>query len=39
MGDRFSARRDTSRIIYRIDDTNWVVTVVDVDPRHDVYRT
>jgi mRNA interferase RelE/StbE len=39
MDDRFSARRGTYRIIYRIDDKNQVVTVVDVDPRRDVYRS
>jgi mRNA interferase RelE/StbE len=38
VDDRFSARRGTYRIIYRIDDKNRVVTVVDVDHRHDVYR-
>lgn len=36
--DRHSARRGTYRIIYRIDDKNLVVTVVDVDHRSDVYR-
>jgi mRNA-degrading endonuclease RelE of RelBE toxin-antitoxin system len=39
MEDRFSARRGTYRLIYRIDDKNRVVTVVDVDHRRDVYRT
>ena len=39
MDDRFSARRGTYHIIYRIDDKNRVVTAVDVDHRHDVYRT
>jgi mRNA-degrading endonuclease RelE of RelBE toxin-antitoxin system len=39
MGDRFSARRGTYRIIYRIDDKNRVVTVVDIDHRRDAYRT
>jgi mRNA interferase RelE/StbE len=39
MDDRSSARRGTYRIIYRIDDKNRVVTVVDVDHRRDVYRT
>lgn len=38
MSDRFSARRGTYRIIYRIDDKNRIVTVVDVDHRRDVYR-
>lgn len=39
MDNRFSARRGTCRIIYRIDDKNRVVMVVDVDPRRDVYRS
>ena len=39
MDDRFSARRGTYRIIYRIDDKTRIVTVVDVDHRRDVYRT
>ena len=39
MDDRFSARRGTYRIIYRIDEKNRVVTVVDVDHRRDVYRS
>jgi mRNA interferase RelE/StbE len=39
MDDRFSARRGTYRVIYRIDDKAHVVTVVDVDHRRDVYRT
>jgi mRNA interferase RelE/StbE len=39
IDDRFSARRGAYRIIYRIDDKNRVVTVVDVDHRRDVYRT
>ena len=38
MDDRFSARRGTYRIIYRIDEKNRIVTVVDVDHRRDVYR-
>jgi mRNA-degrading endonuclease RelE of RelBE toxin-antitoxin system len=38
LDDRFSARRGTYRIIYRIDDKNRIVTVVDVDYRRDVYR-
>lgn len=33
--DRFSARRGTYRIIYRIDDKNRIVTVVDVDHRRE----
>jgi mRNA-degrading endonuclease RelE of RelBE toxin-antitoxin system len=39
MEDRFGARRGTYRIIYRIDDKNRVVTVVDVGDRRDVYRS
>ena len=39
VDDRFSARRGTYRVIYRIDDKAHVVTVVDVARRRDVYRT
>lgn len=39
LDDRFSARRGTYRVIYRIDDGARVVTVVDVGHRRDVYRT
>jgi mRNA interferase RelE/StbE len=39
MDDRFSARRGTYRVIYRIDDKARVVTVVDVARRRDVCRT
>jgi mRNA interferase RelE/StbE len=39
LDDRFSARRGTYRVIYRIDDKARVVTVVDVAHRRDVYRT
>ena len=39
MDDRFNTRRGTYRVIYRIDDTARVATVVDVAHRHDVYRT
>jgi mRNA interferase RelE/StbE len=39
LNDRFSARRGTYRVIYRIDDMAHVVTVVDVGHRRDVYRT
>ena len=39
MDDRWSARRGTYRVIYRIDDKARVVTVVDVAHRRDVYRT
>ncbi len=37
LDDRFSARRGTYRVIYRIDDEAHVVTVVDVGHRRDVY--
>jgi mRNA interferase RelE/StbE len=39
MNDRFSTRRGTYRVIYRIDDKEHVVTVVDVAHRRDAYRT
>jgi len=39
LDDRFSARRGTYRIIYRIDDDRREVTVVDEDHRRDEYRT
>lgn len=39
MGDRFSARRGTYRVIHGIDDKDRVVTVVDVAHRRDAYRT
>jgi mRNA interferase RelE/StbE len=39
MDDRFSARRGTYRVIYRIDDKARVVTVVDVGHRRDACRT
>jgi mRNA-degrading endonuclease RelE of RelBE toxin-antitoxin system len=39
LADRFSARRGTYRIIYRVDDKMRIVTVVDVGHRRDVYRT
>ncbi len=39
LDDRFSARRGTYRIIYRIDDEARTVTVVDIGHRRDVYRT
>ena len=39
LDDRFSARRGTYRVIYRIDDQKRVVTVVDIGHRRDVYRT
>ena len=39
LDDRFSARRGTYRVIYRIDHQKRLVTVVDIGHRRDVYRT
>lgn len=39
LADRFSARRGTYRIIYRIDDDTHTVAVVDIDHRRDAYRS
>jgi mRNA interferase RelE/StbE len=39
LDDRFSARRGTYRIIYRVDEATRTVTVVDVGHRSDIYRT
>jgi mRNA interferase RelE/StbE len=39
LDDRYSARRGTYRVIYRIDDEARLVTVVDIGHRKDVYRT
>ena len=39
LDDRFSARRGTYRVSYRIDDKNRVVIVVDLGHRRDLYRT
>lgn len=39
LDDRHSARRGTYRVIYRIDDKERVVTVVDIAHRRDAYRT
>jgi mRNA interferase RelE/StbE len=38
LDDRYSARRGSYRIIYRIDDKARTVTVVDVDHRSGVYK-
>ena len=38
LDDRFSARRGTYRVIYRIDEAH-VVAVIDIGHRRDVYRT
>jgi mRNA-degrading endonuclease RelE of RelBE toxin-antitoxin system len=38
LDDRYSARRGTYRVIYRIDDSHRSVTVVDVAHRRDAYR-
>jgi len=39
LDDRHSARRGTYRVIYRIDDKERIVTVVDIGHRLDVYRS
>jgi mRNA interferase RelE/StbE len=39
LDDRYSTRRGTYRVIYRIDDDLRVATVVDIGHRRDVYRT
>jgi len=39
LQDRYSARRGTYRVIYRIDDDRRGVTVVAVTHRADAYRT
>ncbi|UOT08519.1 type II toxin-antitoxin system RelE/ParE family toxin (plasmid) [Rhodococcus opacus] len=39
LDDRHSARRGTYRVIYRIDDEQHTVTVVDIAHRRDAYRT
>ena len=39
LDDRFSARRGTYRVIYRIDEKARTVTIVDIDHRRDVYHT
>jgi mRNA-degrading endonuclease RelE of RelBE toxin-antitoxin system len=38
VDDRYSARRGTYRVIYRIDDENQQVTVVGVFSRAEAYR-
>ncbi len=38
LADRYSARRGTYRVLYRIDDSARTVTVVDIDHRDTVYR-
>lgn len=38
LDDRHAARRGTYRVIYRIDDEERTVTVVDVAHRRDAYR-
>jgi mRNA interferase RelE/StbE len=37
LNDRYSARRGTYRVIYRIDEQRRTITVVDVAHRRDVY--
>lgn len=38
LTDRHSARRGTYRVIYRVDDEQLTVTVVDIGHLRDVYR-
>jgi mRNA interferase RelE/StbE len=38
LDDRHSARRGTYRVIYRIDNAEQTVTVVDIAHRRDAYR-
>ncbi len=38
LDDRYSARRGTYRVLYRIDDNARVVTVVLITHRRDAYR-
>jgi mRNA interferase RelE/StbE len=39
LDDRYSARRGTYRVIYRIDERARTVTVLGVFPRSEAYRT
>jgi mRNA-degrading endonuclease RelE of RelBE toxin-antitoxin system len=39
LDDRHSARRGTYRVLYRIDDSAHLVTVLAIGPRSDTYRT
>ena len=39
LDDRYSARRGTYRVIYRIDDDSRVVIVILVSHRRDAYRS
>ncbi len=39
LDDRWSARRGTYRIIYRIDEESREVTIVAIGPRSDIYRS
>jgi len=38
LDDRYSARRGTYRVLYRIDETARTVTVLAVGPRGEIYR-
>lgn len=38
LADRFSARRGTYRVVYRVDDERRTVSVLAVSPRSDAYR-
>ena len=39
LDDRWSARRGTYRIVYRIDEETSLVTVIAIAPRSGVYRS
>ncbi|MGH3444709.1 MAG: type II toxin-antitoxin system RelE family toxin [Nocardioidaceae bacterium] len=39
LADRHTARRGTYRVIYRIDEGQHTVSILDVSHRRDVYRT
>ena len=39
LADRHTARRGTYRVIYRIDESEYTVTVVAIAPRSDACRT
>ena len=39
LDDRYSARRGTYRVLYRVDDQRHLVTVLGVFARADAYRT
>ena len=38
LDDRYTARRGTYRVLYRIDETTRTVTVLAVGPRGEIHR-